>query len=216
MKMLIMNQTPYGFKTKEGKSTGVLYDILNEIIKSSGINKTITIVPTKRLLAIMQENKVCTLVADTPDIVAFDLIEPVGFKLTAGILPGLGVKVDSYSSLKDKVIAVPLGIHFDKKFHKDNTLKKVRPPHYINAIKMLKKGRVDAVAGALPTLKYIAKKEGMNLMSFNKPLVLAQTEVYLVCTKDFKKNTRLKLKNAILELKSNGTIPKILVEYFGG
>jgi len=211
-----MDQSPYGFTTKDGRKTGVLYDILNQILKTSGMNQPIGIVPTKRLLSILQnERKVCTIVADTPDVQVFDLIEPIGFKLTAGILPGIGIKLDNYSSLKNKVIAVPLGIIFDKRFHEDDTLKKVRPHHYTNAIKMLKTKRVDAVAGALLTLKYIAKKEGMNLMSFNKPLVLAQTEAYLVCTTDLEKANREKLKKSVIKLKLNGTIEKILIEYFG-
>jgi len=215
IKMLIMHQIPYGFKDENNEKTGVLYDILYQIIKTSNMNKSINIVPPKRLVAMMQDNKVCTIVANTPDIKIFDLIEPVGFKLTAGILPAIGITLDSYSSLKNKVIAVPLGIIFDKKFHMDTTLTKVRPPHYINAIKMLKKGRVDAVAGALLTLKYIAKKQGMNLTSFNRPLILAQTELYLVCTTDIEKDNRKRLKNAVIELKLNETIKKIFIKYFG-
>ena len=216
IQMAIMNQTPYGFITNDGKKTGVLYDILNQILKTSAMNKSIDIIPTKRLLSLLQNNhKVCTIVANTPDVKVFDLIEPIGFKLTAGILPRPGIKVDNYSHLENKVIAVPLGIIFDKKFHQDDTLIKVRPHHYINAIKMLKTGRVDAVAGAILTLKYIAKKEGMNLMSFNKPLILAQTEAYLVCTADLNKINREKLQKAVIQLKLNGTIKKILIKYFG-
>ena len=216
IQMVIMHQSPYGFKTQDGKETGVLYDILTQIIKTSNMHNSINIVPIKRLLVILKKNpKVCTIVANTPDIKEFDLIEPISFLLAAGILPGMGINVDTYASLKNKVIAVPLGIIFDEKFHKDKTLIKVRPPHYSNAIKMLKRGRVDAVAGALPTLMYIAKKEGMNIKSLNKPLLLAQTQAYLVCTKDLHKSNRDKLKKAVIELKSNGTIQKILFEYFG-
>jgi len=216
IQMIIMDQSPYGFKTQDGKETGVLYDILTQIIKTSNMHNSINIVPIKRLLVILKKNpKVCTIVADTPDIQEFDLIEPIDFLLAAGIFPGMGIKVDNYASLKNKVIAVPLGIVFEKKFHNDNTLNKVRPPHYSNAIKMLKRGRVDAVAGAFPALRYIAKKEGMNLKSLNKPLILAQTQAYLVCTTDLDKSNRDKLKKAVIELKSNGTIKEILFEYFG-
>jgi len=216
IKVMVMSQTPYGFITKDGQKTGVLYDILNQIIKTSRIGKSISIVPTKRLVAIMKETqKVCTIFANSPDVSEFDYIEAIGFELTAGILPAKGIKLDNYSSLKNKVIAVPLGIIFDKKFHTDDTLIKVRPPHYINAIKMLKKGRVDAVAGALLTLRYIAKKEGMSPMFFDKPLLFGQANVYLVCTTNLNSSTREKLKKAVITLKSNGTIQRILTQYFG-
>mgnify|MGYP003865932897 CR=1 FL=1 len=215
-KMLIMEQSPYGYISKSGKTTGILYEIMGEILSTSGINSSIYIIPSNRLITTMSNNeKVCTLAANTPDVSSFDLIEPVGFKFSAGILPASGIKLNNYSNLNSIVIAVPLGVMFDEKFHNDDSLTKVRPHHYINAVKMLQRGRIDAIAGAIHVLKFLAKNEGMSLSIFGKPLILFDSDVYLVCTKSVEKYFQNKLKESLIHLKNNGKIQVLLDSYFG-
>ncbi len=79
---------------------------------------------------------------------------------------------------------------------------------------MLSKGRVDAVAGAIPVLKYIANLEGLSERALDKPLIFITTEVYFMCTIKVKKTIRNKLKIAIDNLKKNGQIQGILDKYF--
>lgn len=217
IKMLVMKQVPYAYISKTEQKTGILYEILNKILTSSGINSSVKIIPTKRLIATMliNNNKVCTLAANSPDTSPFDLIEPIGFKIKAGILPASGIKINNYSDLKNIIIAVPLGIIFDERFHNDNTLNKITPRHYINAVKMLRIGRTDAIAGAIDILKFIAKNEGMDSYSFDKPLVMLEAEIYLICTKSVKKSFQNKLRETLIDLKNNGKVQKLLNSYFG-
>ena len=214
--MVAMEQTPYGFVSEEGKVTGVIYDLLEEIKATSGIGSAVEIQPAKRLLATLFRGKrTCTIVVNSPEIVGvLDVIEPIGFKISAGILPVAGVKLENYSSLKGKIIAVPLGIQFDEKFHNDKSLNKLSTPQYINAIKMMKAGRVDAVAGAISVLKYIAGQEGINAQFFDNPLIFTESEFYLVCSFKLSKNERAKLQQAVIKLRSNGKIEEILDSYF--
>jgi len=215
VRILVMQQLPYGYISDEGKKTGILYDILDMILKSSDMKIPINIVPTKRLISTMLDNeKVCSIIGNSPETAPFDIIGPIGYQVTVGILPAAGIKLDNYSKLQGITIAVPLGIIFDEKFHKDTTLNKVRPPHYINAIKMLDLGRIDAIAGAIPILKFLAKQEGMSFSSFDKPLVMLRGEMYLFCTKSVHKNVRNKMKETLIRLKDKGEIKKLLNSYF--
>jgi len=210
-----MQQPPYGYISKEGQKTGILYEILAMILKSSDMKIPINIVPTKRLISTMLNNeKVCSIVGNSPETEPFDIIGPIGYQVTVGILPAAGIKLDNYSKLQGITIAVPLGIIFDEKFHNDTTLNKVRPPHYINAVKMLKLGRIDAIAGAIPILKFLAKQQGMSLSAFDKPLVMLRGEMYLFCTKNVHKNVRDKMKETLIQLKNRGEIQKLLDYYF--
>jgi len=43
--MLTLSQIPYGFVTPDGNTTGVLYEILNNVIALSGVGKTNHIIP---------------------------------------------------------------------------------------------------------------------------------------------------------------------------
>jgi len=215
VRIFAMKQLPYGYISKEGQKTGILYEILDMIAKESDMTIPINIVPTKRLISTMLNNeKVCSIIGNSPDTAPFDIIGPIGYQVTVGILPASGIKLDDYSSLQGIIIAVPLGIIFDEKFHNDTSLNKVRPPHYINAIKMLKLGRIDAIAGAIPILKFLAKQQGMSLSSFDKPLVMIRGEMYLFCAKSVHKNVQDKMKNTLIRLKDEGKIQKLLDSYF--
>jgi len=216
LRMVTMEQFPYGYRTKAGKPKGVWYEVLNKIIVKSGVNIKNEITPTKRLIRnIDKNNKLCTLFADRatmPD--SFDVLGGIGQVLSAGILPKKGVKIENYKDLKNIIIAVPLGIEFNNHFDNDLTIQKVHPPQYFNAIKMLFKGRVDAVAGAIPVLKYIAKSEGISESEFDRPLIFLTTDIYLMCTHRVKKAIRDKLRMSLNELKDNGEIRKIIDQYF--
>ena len=214
--ILTMDQMPYGYSSDNGESTGVFYDILNEIVSVAGINSENIITPSKRIYNLINSNtKICTLAADTPLLMTkLDNIEPINYSLQAGILPKANIQLSDYSSLKDITIAVPLGINVDDKFYHDKNLTKVFPSQYANAMKMLKIGRVDAVAGAISTLRFIAKREGIKGKQLSNPLIFSQYNVHLFCSNNISKLTRNKLKQAVITLKNEGRITKILNQYF--
>jgi len=211
-----MEQVPYGFKSNDEKTSGVFYEILNSIIIASDIARENRLLPLNRLFIKMSSRQdMCSLIADTPEIVEnLDLVEPIGLLLDLGILPKKGVILEHYSNLKGLTIAVPLGVYFDEHFSNDHTLSIVSPRNYTNAVKLLKNGQVDAIAGAILALKFIGIKEGMAATDFGSPLVLSRNEVQLVCSYGLSKRTRNKLKDAVIELKANGTIQDTLDVYF--
>jgi len=215
--MYTMDQVPFGFISKSGKTSGVLFDILNQIIIKSGLETSHDLIPAKRLGVVLSYKKGgCSLLADVKSVVDnFDLVEPIGYQFQSGILPKSGVMLDNYASLKGKVLAVPLGISFHERFDKDSELSKVRPPKFLNAIRMLKRGRVDGILGSIPTLMHIAFAEGMFHDDLGVPLILAKNDVYLVCSKVIDKKARSKLRQAVIELKLSGVIHTTLEKYFG-
>jgi len=213
--LITMEQVPYGYKTSNGELNGVFYDILNRIVKDSGINKQSSILSTKRVIAALSSQRsICSLTANTPDAIAqLDLIEPIGYPMNAGVIPKKGIELEDYDSLKNIIIAVPLGLYFNDKFNNDHSLSIVYPRNYVNAVKMLEIGQVDAIAGAVSTFQYIGAKQGISTKEFGQPLLFSQNEVYLVCTHGIDKSIRKKLKNTVITLKSTGEIKKIINSY---
>jgi polar amino acid transport system substrate-binding protein len=211
-----MDQIPYGYKDTEGKDTGVLFEIMNAIMHKSNLGKKNTLIPSKRLgVKLFSGSPVCVIVANTPDVKTQSLIEPIGYFLEMGILPSISNGITDYKSLMGKTVAVPLGIQFDTLFHNDTSINKVFPPQYINGIKMLKAGRVDAVAGAIINLQSIAIAVGMNAKDIAPPIILTQNEMYLICSKEVLKPARQQLKKAVIHLRSTGEINTILHRYLG-
>jgi len=214
--MVTLGQIPYGFSTAEGELKGAFYEILNEIMVVSKIGNANNILPFKRVLArIRADKKFCTIAANDDDNTPlFDLVEPIGFKMVTGVLPAPTIELNDYSNLKGISIAVPLGAFISDKFNNDNTLIKVSSSKYDNAIKMLKSDRVDAVAGSIPALMYITKKQGIDKNYFGKPLLLQSFDVYLLCSYGLSPEVRSSLKKTLIELKSKGKVQQILNDYF--
>jgi polar amino acid transport system substrate-binding protein len=212
--MVTMDQIPYGYKDSEGKEVGVLFDIMNAIMHVSGIGEKNTLIPSKRLgVMLLSGSSVCVIVANTPDVTTPSLIAPIGYSLKMGILPKIDSGITDYKSLTGKTVAVPLGVQFDTLFHNDTSIIKVSPPQYINAIKMLKAGRVDAVAGALINLQSIAKSVGMQEKDLAPPIILSQNQMYIICSKEVLTPIRQKLKKAVEQLRETGEIQTILRRY---
>jgi len=213
--MLTLSQIPYGFVTPEGETTGVLYQILNEVMVLSTIGKHNNLVPFKRGLAkIRAKHNFCTIAAGTTESAElFDLVEPIGYQMSAGILPAKGIDLVDYDSLKNLRIAVPLGAYIEERFNSDTNLHKIIPSKFVNAMKMLKSGRIDAVAGTIPALTYIAKTQGMDERSFGKPLIYDPFDLYLLCSYGIPTDVRYKLKKALKDLKAKGRVQQILERY---
>jgi len=209
--MATLEQIPYGFKTSKGKVKGRLFDIMNEIINESGLKASNQLLPLQRLiLELNKGEQLCTLIAKTFDTAKhFDLIEPIGIKLAAGVLPRKGLKLTNYASLKKSIIAVPLGVYFDKQFDSDNALTKIHSLGYDSAIQMLKYKQVDAVAGAIESLRYIAKHSSLTVSDFSTPLILSNLKIYLTCNRDTPDTVRQAMRAAIITLKKSGKIQQI-------
>ena len=193
-----------------------MYEMLAKVREDSGIGKTISILPTKRLIQNVRTNKdTCTVTANTPGAINnSDLIESFGVNFEAGILPRAGVAIRSYQDLKGLTIAVPLGIKFDETFSNDDTLNKIRPVHFVNAVDMLMHKRVDAVAGNIAVFRYLAKQQGIGPDKLGLPLILKRLQLYLSCNKGMKPTLRSRLKNSVKTLRDRGAFKKIERTYF--
>jgi len=207
---------PYGFINKEGEKDGVLYDIMNEIMNQSNIGRTHAILPAKRLIVeFANPTGMCTIVLNTPYINnQLAVIEPIGYKLSMGVLPKAGINLNSYSDLKNITVAVPRGVYVGDRFMNDKTLIKASTSRYYSALLMLKAGRVDAVAGALQSLIYITKNKEFAEQKFGKPLIFSENEMNLFCNNVVTKEVRERLKSALIKLKASGTVQKLMDQYF--
>ena len=214
--MMTLELVPYGYINKEGKEDGVFYDIMNEIITESSIGKSYGIFPAKRLVAEFANPKgMCTIVVNSPYVNnQLEVIEPIGYKMSVGVLPKAGIKLDSYLDLKNIIVALPRGVYVGDRFMNDKTITKASTPRYYSALLMLKAGRVDAVVGALQSFIYIAKNKEFTGQKFGKPLIFSENEPTLFCNNAVTKKVRKRLKSTLVQLKTSGKVQKILDRYF--
>ncbi|MCJ8319152.1 MAG: ABC transporter substrate-binding protein [Colwellia sp.] len=214
--MMTLELFPYGFMNDEGKRDGVLYKLMNEIIVESGVGKSKGVFPAQRLVIQFDKPKgMCTIVLDTPYVEhQLEAVEPIGYSLSMGILPKAGVKINSYLDLRSIIVAIPRGVYVDERFMKDKTMSKAPTSKYYSALQMLKLGRVDAIAGAVQSITYLAKNEEFTTLAFDKPLIFSENEMTLFCNQAVHQDIKKILKNTVIKLKENGKIKKILDKYF--
>lgn len=214
----ILEMTPYAYKTDQNNFTGALYEVAlllqnHKITSSELIN--VDVYPGIRVLKSLEsENNFCTIAANTPDLTIYDLVEPIGMTIGAGIVPKKGVVLEEYSQLTSLTIAVPAAIQFDEKFHNDTSLTKVITPEYANAVEMLVKNRVDAIAGGIQPIKNAAMLRGYDLDIFAKPLTFFEADIFLICNDTVSSGGRAALKETVMTLRESGEIEEILSNYF--
>jgi len=214
--MFTLAQVPYGYNSETGKTTGFLYDILNEIMRESGVGQFNVIAPPKRIFSyVFRNKKVCSLLAGTPDVLSwFKAVEPIDYEIKVGVLPQKNVQVLNYVGLDGFSVAVPYGVEFDHQFENDESIDKVYPKRYSAGVRLLNAGRVDAIAGSISSILYNARIEGIPLSQFGTPLIFGTYNFNLFCTNNIEEETLKNLQQAILTLKSRGKIKRILSQYF--
>ena len=216
LELLTLQIEPYGYIANDSSRTGLIYEIMETIKQASQIDAIHRLVPPKRIIARLSSNvPACSLIVYTYNYSDnFIRIESADITIDTGIIAKSAIQLNRYQDLSDLTIAVPLGMKINEKFDNDQTLKKVFPPRYENAIEMLKHGTIDAIAGAIPTLIYLAKQHELPLNSLSAPLILNQGTLNLVCNKAVLPEAANILKESLNKLKENGKLLKIKNSYF--
>lgn len=212
-----MELTPYGMIAKDGTTSGYLYEVSNLILKTAGFPPRNTILPIKRVIkGLMIGDFDCSIFAETPFAKEnFRLLEKIGKKLKVGVLPAKGIKLHSYEDLRDMKIAVPLGISLSPKFDSDKELIKISSSDYFQAVKMLSKGRMNAIAGALDSLRYSARQIDLDPdQIFDQAFLFLDLDMWLTCpNKNLAPESIERLRSAVRKLRKNGKILDIIDRY---
>lgn len=213
-----IGQVPYGYVDEQGKKTGYLYDIANLISQKAGFGPQKRLAPLKRIARNLEFGILdCTLLATTPFVRGLaSVIAPIGLTLDVGIIQRAGIILNEYEDLLGLKIAVPRGVRFDEQFDTDQRLNKVASKDYKQSVLILERGRVDAIAGGIDSIRYNAFRSGFDADKlFGKPLIFSRVAIGLVCRKEIAKTPMvLRLKEAAEVLRAQGAFEKILRNYF--
>ena len=212
-----MELAPYGFLDESGNITGYLYEIANLIIGTAELPIINGLFPVERMIKeITDGRRDCTIAVDAPIIIKiFQLIEKIGKKIKSGILPRKGITISNYHDLYNHVIAVPHGTSFTLKFDKDDEIKRQFTNGYRHSINMMVRGRVDAIAGAIDSLRYSARKNQLVPNDiFGEAFIFTTSELWLVCAKDqLSPKMKEHLKQTVIQLRDSGEFQIIIDKY---
>ncbi len=216
LKFVGIEVPPWAFKTnKEQKYTGIFPDIVAHLEKVSGHNIDITLSPYARITRELETGRQdCTVLILDENRKKTTIQGEYLFDLSIGVIPKESISLNSYSDLKDINISLLRGAAISHKFNNDEELKKEFDTDYMMSLRKLEYGRVDAIAGVIPTINYLAKKSGLD-NSLGKPLNLSFEPVYLQCSEKLKNSGIIDdINKAIINLREKGAFDEIRKKYF--
>lgn len=214
----VIKNSPLGFIDKSKKLRGVHADYLRAIAKDSGVCIENQLFPYPRIWESIKKGGhdggiIFKSASRSTNIKYVALIRTV----KTIVIPAKGKVVDSYNDLKTLKIGKTKGTHLSKTFDNDPELQLVEVTNYAQAIKMLKSGRIDAVAGSALVLSYqFNRHDALDAVDLSNRFILGEKEQWLQLAEHATSEDVSKaLKDSIERLKHQGVLDAIMDKYYG-
>ena len=218
LSMHIIDLPPAGFKNKDGKLTGIHSDFIEALEERSGICIEKKLMPYSRAMKNIKVGEHDAGILNPSDDLDFNanvqyLVKLMTLKTI--IIPKKGLSLNTYKDLKNitigKVRGTPLGNTFDENKHIMQEL-----INYDHGVRMLKKGRIDALVGNSGGMNVIGKFNLNNYFNVQGKFTIGQREMWLVFSKNSKNLNQIKpVKSAVQALVNEGAVDLIFEKFVG-
>lgn len=132
------------------------------------------------------------------------------YPMPFGIVARKGVRLESYEDLGGLTVSVVRGLAIHPRFDGDAALRKDFDKDYGAGVRKMVHGRVDAVAGALPTIAFLAAQQEMGDVLGDR-LVLSTVPLALQCSRRSSNlDVMPQLNQAMRDMAADGTLGRIL------
>jgi len=211
--LITLDVKPWASYDEDAKRfVGVFPDFIREVERRTGYGIDISLSPflfervNRELDMGRQDCKVFILDEKRESII---VVGDSVFDLPMGVVPKKELKLVDRKSLKGVKISTLKPLAKNGKFMDDESLYRVFDSSYSVGLKKLARGRVDAVAGAIPTIMFLAKNKGIG-DAVGEPLIFNYEKIYFQCSKDSKKiNDIENISKVIEQMRAEGVLVKI-------
>ncbi|MCP4346214.1 MAG: transporter substrate-binding domain-containing protein [Desulfobacterales bacterium] len=215
LRIVTIQMAPFGFFTKDKKSTGMLYDIGGRIAKEAGFSYKNKIVPFARMIKNLKDGDAdygIFFVSEANSKVAKKVARVIPLE---NIIIGLkGTEIKSLKDLHGKKVARVRNAKYDETFASDSEILKYDTNNYQDSIKILLRKRVYAMIGPRTGLFFAAKKMGHSEDSFGIPLILNTKDTWLQYSRKTSDDKKIAaLKTATEKLLKDDTIQSLVDKY---
>jgi len=206
--------SPYGIKT-QGESSGIYYDLANNLLAKIGIESEHHIFPYGRIMHELKIGKTdLTIMFKYKELADYvDYIYPLP-TLKNVVIGRKGSNYDSVSQLEKLSIAYLRGAKFSDDIDNNPEIIKQTVSDFHQGLLMLRKGRVDAIIGPMAPIMSAGKLLGLNREFFGKPLIVSERTPWLqLSKKSSSKVSAKKLRLIFSEMMEQGELKKIQLKY---
>jgi polar amino acid transport system substrate-binding protein len=214
----VIENAPIGFNNTDGRPTGVHWEHLTAIEKTSDLCLNKMILPYPRIWQSIKKGRhdggIIFKSESSSKFVEY-VAKIRSVKIV--VIPVKGIEINSYEDLKNIRIGKTRGTHLSEQFDQDSSLNIIELNNYSQATQMIDRGRIDAIAGSVLVLTYQLKKyNALNSVDLTHKLVLGEKEQWLQLSKKSQHLDKIpQLRIAIEKLKQDGSLDAIMDKYYG-
>lgn len=200
-----------------GRPEGVFPDVVRELERRTGVAFAMSLIPFPRIAPELESGaQDCAVSVWLESAGQYAVKGEEVASHSIGVVPRRGVPLESYADLRGLILSTLPGLVFGEPFDSDSTIRKVRDPDYLTGVRKAAHGRVDGVAGAVPTILYIAGKEEL-AAAFDEPFVLARASIVLQFSKVSPHlGQKPRLDQALAGMRREGALEAIRSAHYGG
>lgn len=214
LRMISIDARPWAWNDPDGTVRGAFADIVAEMSRRTGEPIRTTLSPFARIDRELESGQQdCTIILwNEARARIVDRGEDV-YMMTFGVVARRGVSLHGYDDLAKLTVSVTRNLRIDPRFDEDSAIRKDFDKDYEIGLQKLAHQRLDAVAGAIPTILYIAGGLGV-AQHLGDRLVLTRIPLALQCSKTANAPVRFDDLNAALRaMRADGSLARLLARY---
>jgi polar amino acid transport system substrate-binding protein len=149
-------------ETTGGQPVGVFPDVVAEIARRTGLDIHTDLAPFARIPRELEANRQdCTILVWSDQWAPFMTQGEIVSTHVMGVIARKGMTLRSYEDLHGMSVSMLRGLSLGSRFDSDTSIQRQYDTDYNQGLNKLAHGRLDAVAGALPTIRHLARQSGL-------------------------------------------------------
>lgn len=214
LKFITIDVAPWAYLNEQtNEPEGAFIEIVRELEKRTSLSISTTLSPFARVDRELESgDHDCTILVplESESITRGEVV--VGHDI--GVISHRDMPLSSAEDLKGKRISLLRGTSITQALDTDIDLQLEYDTDYLIALRKLDRRRIDGIAGAMPTMLYLAEQNEMTDM-LAPPLGLADVPLVLQCSVHSEHiNLMPQLNEAVQAIKADGTLQAISDQYF--
>lgn len=214
LKLITIDAAPWASIGPDQQPVGAFPEIVQEMERRTGHRVAVAVHPFARIDRELETGgQDCTIILWNE---ARSRIVEKGedvYLMTFGVIAARGVKLSAYEDLAPLTISVVRNLAIDPRFDSDAALQKDFDKSYTLGLHKIAHRRLDAIAGALPTIQHLAKVEGLTDV-LGDILVMRRIPLALQCSRRSPHPGLVaELSDVIRQMRADGTLDRILTRH---
>lgn len=211
IRMVSIDAAPWASSQPSGAVMGAFPAIVAEMAKRTGLPISVATVPFARIDRELEAGtQDCTIILWNDARARIVARGEEVYVMSFGIVARKDVRLTAYDDLKPLTVSVVRNLAIDPRFDADDTIAKDFDKDYAMGLHKIAHRRLDAVAGAIPTIMYQARRDGLS-DHLGDRLVLNRIPLVLQCSKRSPNFNQMdRLNEALRSMRHDGTLEHIL------